>query len=82
MENYVIAKCPACGTSIHIEESFDKSLRLTKKAFYCINGHSLRYRISETDKLKNEIDNLKLRVKNLEPPVNKRKAKRLTNRPI
>ena len=49
-------ECCNCGVIFAISEDLERNLRLTKKSFFCPNGHSQSYTESTAEKLRKELD--------------------------
>ncbi len=54
--------CAACGIEFSVPDDFMAKLRQTGQGFYCPNGHSLVFKPSEVEKLKEKISILEQRL--------------------
>ena len=54
--------CAACGIEFSVPDDFMTKLRQTGQGFYCPNGHSLVFKPSEVEKLKEIISTLEQRL--------------------
>lgn len=50
--------CPVCGVEVVMPSNLLRTLRESKRSFYCVNGHSQSFKESEADKLKRKIEQL------------------------
>jgi len=51
----VVIECGECGVNFGVPERFDEQRRESGGNFYCPNGHPRVYRVTETDRLKQEL---------------------------
>ena len=54
-ETYEVIQCSACGVRFAVPQQFQKSLRETKRTFYCPNGDARVYRQSRADELEAQL---------------------------
>lgn len=52
-------ECITCGVVFCVTQNFDARRRQDKASFYCPNGHSQAYTVSEADKLRKALETQK-----------------------
>jgi len=63
-QTYTIITCANCGIDFAISESFVERLKKSHDSFYCPHGHSQHFvSKSDEDKLKEEVERLKNRIR-------------------
>lgn len=61
-----VTSCCVCGISFAVPDSWLEKRREVGDTFYCPNGHSLTFRRSEAQKLRETVSRLEMRTRHLE----------------
>jgi len=54
-KEFVAEECITCGVIFGISSDLRYHIKEAKRPFFCPNGHSMSYTVSEADKLRKEI---------------------------